>query len=71
MVQPLTGRIIPWSHVRNLPGIHEIVAEHRSPFDSCTMTVGKMSAGDSANIIPETAIMQGPYVHSASRLENG
>lgn len=40
-------------------GIHEIVAEHRSPFDSCTMTVGKMSAGDSANIIPETAIMQG------------
>lgn len=40
-------------------GIHEIVAEHRSPFDSCTMTVGKMSAGDSANIIPETAVMQG------------
>ena len=40
-------------------GIHEIVAEHRSPFDSCTMTVGKMSAGDIANIIPETAIMQG------------
>ena len=42
MVQPLTGRIIPLEPcAQSTRGIHEIVAEHRSPFDSCTMTVGE------------------------------
>lgn len=40
-------------------GIHEIMAEHRSPFEACTMTVGKMQSGTTGNIIPETALMQG------------
>lgn len=40
-------------------GIHEIIAEHKSPFESCTMTVGKIQAGSCANIIPETVFMQG------------
>ena len=42
MVQPLTGRIIPLEPcAQSTRGIHEIVAEHRSPFDSCTHDGGE------------------------------
>ena len=40
-------------------GILEIIAEHRAPSDACTMTVGRLSAGTTGNIIPDSAYMQG------------
>lgn len=40
-------------------GIHEIMAEHRAPADNCVMTVGQMHGGETGNIIPQTAYMQG------------
>lgn len=40
-------------------GIHEIMAEHRAPSDNCVMTVGEMHGGNTENIIPDSAFMQG------------
>ena len=40
-------------------GIYEIMAEHRAPADNCVMTVGQMHGGNTGNIIPDSAYMQG------------
>ena len=51
-------------------GIHEIMAEHRAPGDNCVMTVGQMHGGDTGNIIPDTAYMQGTIRTFSEKVRN-
>lgn len=39
--------------------LQELIARESDPCNSCVLTIGQFSAGDAANIIPDTAIMQG------------
>ncbi len=39
--------------------LQELIARESNPADSCVLTTGRFCAGEVANIIPETAILQG------------
>lgn len=39
--------------------LQELVAREANPQDICTLTIGQFNAGSAANIIPESAILQG------------
>lgn len=39
--------------------LQELIARESNPADSCVLTIGRFCAGEVANIIPETAILQG------------
>ena len=39
--------------------LQELIARESNPADSCVLTIGRFYAGEVANIIPETAILQG------------
>lgn len=39
--------------------LQELIAREANPQDICTLTIGKFNAGSTANIIPESAILQG------------
>ena len=39
--------------------LQELIARENNPADSCVLTIGRFCAGEVANIIPETAILQG------------
>lgn len=40
-------------------GLQELIARECDPTNSCVLTVGQFQAGSAANIIPETAVLQG------------
>lgn len=39
--------------------LQELIARESDPKDVCTLTIGKFEAGTAANIIPDTAVLQG------------
>lgn len=39
--------------------LQELIARESNPADSCVLTIGRFCAGEVANIIPDTAILQG------------
>ena len=39
--------------------LQELISRKANPQDICTLTIGKFNAGSAANIIPESAILQG------------
>lgn len=39
--------------------LQELISREANPQDICTLTIGKFNAGSAANIIPESAILQG------------
>lgn len=39
--------------------LQELIARETSPADACVLTIGQFTAGSAANIIPETAVLQG------------
>ena len=39
--------------------LQELIARETNPADSCVLTIGRFCAGEVANIIPDTAILQG------------
>lgn len=51
--------------------LQELIARESSPQDVCTLTIGKFSAGNAANIIPDTAELQGTLrTNSVAAREN-
>ena len=39
--------------------LQELIARESNPQDACLLTVGQLAAGSAANIIPDTAVLQG------------
>ncbi len=39
--------------------LQELIARESNPQDACLLTVGQLTAGSAANIIPDTAVLQG------------
>ncbi len=39
--------------------LQELIARESNPSDACLLTIGQFQAGSAANIIPETAVLQG------------
>ena len=51
--------------------LQELIAREANPQDICTLTIGKFNAGSAANIIPESAILQGTLrTNNVSTREN-
>ena len=40
-------------------GLQALIARESDPADCCVLTIGQFSAGEAANIIPDTAVLQG------------
>ena len=39
--------------------LQELIARETDPAHACVLTIGQFKAGEAANIIPETAVLQG------------
>ena len=51
--------------------LQELISREANPQDICTLTIGKFNAGSAANIIPESAILQGTLrTNNVSTREN-